>query len=183
MERVAAHLGECPVCEARRAELAGRAARVSALMGAFPEPERVASLPLITRRPRTGRRWAAAAALLAAAVVIAFVLAPKRVAPVAEHPMQVLPPVSSGGAVPSLPASGMGHPALLGQIAQSRTENKKVKSNFLGKLPKPADYYLALDNEPIETGVVVRVALGPTEIPADVIFDQAGRARAIRLIQ
>jgi hypothetical protein len=42
------------------------------------------------------------------------------------------------------------------------------------------DYYLALDDEPIETGVVMRVALGPAEVPADVIFDQEGRARAIR---
>jgi hypothetical protein len=45
----------------------------------------------------------------------------------------------------------------------------------------PADYYLALDDDPIETGVVMRVALGPAEVPADVIFDQDGRARAIRL--
>jgi hypothetical protein len=46
-----------------------------------------------------------------------------------------------------------------------------------------ADYYLALDDDPIETGVVMRVALGPAELPADVIFDQDGRARAVRLIK
>jgi hypothetical protein len=42
--------------------------------------------------------------------------------------------------------------------------------------------FLALDDEPIETGIVVRVALGEAEIPADVIFGTDGRAHAIRLV-
>src|ERR1019366_9986076 len=83
MERAAAHLGECPQCEARRAELAGRAARVSGLMDALPQPDRVTSRPPITRQPRMAWQWAAAAMVLAAAAVVVFVLAPKPVAPVA----------------------------------------------------------------------------------------------------
>ena len=49
MERAAAHLGRCSRCEARRAELAGRAARVSGFMNVLPEPGPATSLPLITR--------------------------------------------------------------------------------------------------------------------------------------
>jgi hypothetical protein len=43
-------------------------------------------------------------------------------------------------------------------------------------------YFLALDDEPFEVGVVRRVALGPEEVPADVVFGPDGRARAIRLL-
>jgi Putative zinc-finger len=169
MERAAAHLGECPWCEARRAELAGRAARVTAMMDALPEPALVTSLPLITRQSRKVWHWAAAATL-AAVVVMAFVLTPKRVAPVAPV---VWPPVSSVAQVHP-PSANAGQP----QPTAPRHSKRQP--------PRPqaaADYYLALDDEPIETGVVMRVALGPAELPADVIFDQDGRARAVRLIK
>jgi hypothetical protein len=49
--------------------------------------------------------------------------------------------------------------------------------------PKPQiQYYFALDNEPIETGLVVRVGLNGGQTPADVIVGPDGRARAIRLV-
>jgi anti-sigma factor RsiW len=176
MERVAAHLGECPQCEGRRAELAGRAARVSGFVNVLPEPARVTSLPLITRQPQTARGWAAAAALLAAAAVIAFVLAPKRVSPVVQPPS-----VQSGADAPvrARPPGRAPAPATAGFPAQARVPRHSKRQ------PAQAapDYYLALDDEPIETGVVVRVALGPAEVPADMIFDQDGRARAIRLVK
>jgi len=44
------------------------------------------------------------------------------------------------------------------------------------------DYYVKLDDEPIETGVVVRVGLDGGQVPADVILGPDGRARAIRLV-
>jgi hypothetical protein len=43
----------------------------------------------------------------------------------------------------------------------------------------PVQYYMALDEEPIDTGLVMRVAL-PSGMQADVIVDGDGRARAIR---
>jgi hypothetical protein len=46
----------------------------------------------------------------------------------------------------------------------------------------PDDGFLRLDNEWFETGVVLRVALGPNEVPADVMFGSDGRAHAIRLV-
>jgi anti-sigma factor RsiW len=42
--------------------------------------------------------------------------------------------------------------------------------------------FVALDNEPIDAGLVVRVSLGPDNIQADVIISADGRARAYRLV-
>ena len=179
MERAAAHLGECPWCEACRAALAGRAARVSGFMNVLPEPGPATSLPLITRQPRTTWPWAAAA--LAAAVVIAFVLAPKRVVPVSSGAPVQSPSVQSGAdaLVRARPPGRAPAPANTGSPVQSTAPRHSKRQPDEPRAT--ADYYLALDDEPIETGVVMRVALGPAEVPADVIFDQDGRARAIRL--
>jgi hypothetical protein len=51
-------------------------------------------------------------------------------------------------------------------------------------LPRASEvrYFIPLDNEPVDAGTVVRVVLGPYEVPADVIFGPDGRARAIRLV-
>ena len=51
--------------------------------------------------------------------------------------------------------------------------------------PKPkarVEYYVALDDEPIEAGMVVRIGFSGGQVPADVIFGPDGRARAIRLV-
>jgi anti-sigma factor RsiW len=42
--------------------------------------------------------------------------------------------------------------------------------------------FVALDNEPIDAGLVVRVSLGPNNVQADVIITADGRARAYRLV-
>ena len=44
------------------------------------------------------------------------------------------------------------------------------------------DDFISLDDEPMTTGVVLRVELGPRGIPADVIFGPDGRPHAIRLV-
>ena len=43
------------------------------------------------------------------------------------------------------------------------------------------DQFLALDDEPIESGIVMRVTV-PGSTPADIVFSPDGRARAIRLV-
>lgn len=56
------------------------------------------------------------------------------------------------------------------------------------KAPAPAPValekgeFVPLDNEPIDAGLVVRVTLGPNNIPADVVVSADGRARAYRLV-
>jgi hypothetical protein len=42
--------------------------------------------------------------------------------------------------------------------------------------------FVALDNEPIDAGLVVRVSLGPDNVQADVIVSADGRPRAYRLV-
>jgi anti-sigma factor RsiW len=42
--------------------------------------------------------------------------------------------------------------------------------------------FIALDNEPIDAGLVVRVSMGPNNVQADVIVSADGRARAYRLV-
>jgi anti-sigma factor RsiW len=55
------------------------------------------------------------------------------------------------------------------------------------KAPAPAvaerkGAFIALDNEPIDAGLVVRVSMGPGNVQADVIVSTDGRARAYRLV-
>jgi hypothetical protein len=47
---------------------------------------------------------------------------------------------------------------------------------------RASDDFVSLDDEPINTGVVLRVELGPKGVPADVIFGPDGRPHAIRLV-
>jgi len=45
-----------------------------------------------------------------------------------------------------------------------------------------ADYYLPLDDEPIETGTVMRVGLANGDVQAELILGPDGRAHAIRMV-
>jgi hypothetical protein len=111
---------------------------------------------------------------LAATAALAFVLLPKR----AEAPK----PVATPHAAPVRPAiqqAEMPSGASPGLASPSRLRAKSPKR----VKPPEVQYYLALDDEPIDTGMVMRVALDGTGIQADVIFDAEGRARAIRTIK
>jgi anti-sigma factor RsiW len=166
MTRIAVHLGGCVDCHARYNGLAGRAARVAALMETL-EVGQVAAQPI-----PAPRRWGAAVLALAATAALAFVLLPKHTEAPAPKP------VAAPHVEPMRQASGAGpwpaRPAL-----------PRAKSPKLSKRAKPPEvqYYLALDDEPIDTGVVMRVALDGTGILADVIFDADGRPRAIRTVK
>lgn len=181
MELVAAHLAECPRCEALADEVAGRADRVARLMGALPAPEQVIWMP---RRPVAApaprRRvvawpvWAGAAVALAAGLAIAAWMSPKAVkqpAPVIRATVEApAPEPEATAAVPIiLPAA---------RPAKARTAAMRPAR----KQPVNKQVFLSLDDEPFETGIVMRVALGDAGIPADVIFGADGRAHAIRLV-
>jgi len=167
MTRIAVHLGGCVACHARCNELAGRAARVAALMGSLEFRQVVSSQP-------PERRWkpaAAAVLALAATVALAFVLlprhteAPKPVA--APHAAPVRPAIQQAAAPATKPP----------QLSPPRAKGPKRAK------PPEVQYYLALDDEPIDAGVVMRVALDGTGVQADVIFDSDGRPRAIRTVK
>jgi anti-sigma factor RsiW len=159
---VGVHVAECAVCAAAVEALAARAQRVSALLGELSGAGASACLPV-----QRSRRWIATAAALAACLALAFVLLPKRTAqPVRPAPVAAGPPAVAAIPVPAVVQPS--HPARPRKRPQSR---------------KPeVQYFLALDDEPFEMGVVRRVALGPEEVLADVVFSPDGRARAIRLV-
>lgn len=167
LSRVAAHIGACAECHARYNALAARAARVSSMMDALGIAAPLASAPGMPRR-----RWvqpvAAAALALAAAAALAFILIPKRAAeprPIAAPHVERAPrPIQAESAAPG-PA-----PAKSARVKPQR----QAKS-------AEAEYFLALDDDPIDMGVVMRVALdNAADVQADVIFDVEGRPRAIR---
>jgi len=170
LSRVAAHIGACAECHARYDEVAARAVRVSSMMSAL-----AAHPQMPPAAPVPSRRWvwpmAAGALALAAAAALAFVLVPKPVAPRPTRPVaapqvrRVERPIRADVETP--PAAA---PAKIVRAKSAR----QVKS-------PETDYYLALDDEPIDTGVVMRVALdSAASVQADVIFDAEGRPRAIR---
>jgi len=172
MESVTAHLSECAACERLRVELAARAGHVAGLIGTLAEA--VARTP---RRQAAARSagswgWTAAAVALAAGLAIATVLVPKpgapKPAPVAV--IETAPPAAE--AVPPAPALAPERVPVPARAAVAR------KSRRLSALPEP---FLALDNEPIESGIVMRVTV-PGSTPADIVFSPDGRARAIRLV-
>jgi hypothetical protein len=165
MQRVAAHLKECDGCGGLYAELEERAARISMLLGALPEPEPVRQLPSLPRRSGAAWRWAAGA--VAAALVVAFLWMPKRM----EKVVVTTPP--------TLPAPR----ARPGLSAPPVTVKPAIIRRVVPVKPKAqVDYYVKLDDEPIETGIVIRVGLDDGQVPADVILGPDGRARAIRLV-
>jgi hypothetical protein len=43
--------------------------------------------------------------------------------------------------------------------------------------------FVALDDEPFESGVIVRMAVTPGKAQADIVFGPDGRARAFRLVK
>lgn len=158
----ARHLGECAACAALHAELAGRAARVGAMLMELDEA------PVLAGRTAPVRhvwKWAAAGLAAAAALTAAFVLAPKRTEVASAS--RVTQPVAAAVAT-----SGRAAPAIVKRAAAVKTHRRTARPQ----------YFLALDDEPIDTGTVMRVAL-ESGIEADVIVDDSGRPRAIRAIQ
>jgi anti-sigma factor RsiW len=163
-EQVGAHLELCGGCGERYREMSQRAARVSTLMSMLPEtaPSVRAIVP-----PRThhGRPWAVAALSLAAALAIAFVVVPKRgvVQPVTIA--KALAPVATVSVEPALTVPA--HP---------------VARHAAARRPVVREDFLRLDDEPLETGTVVRISAENGDVQADLIVGPDGRAHAVRIV-
>ncbi len=154
------HLAQCEACSALHQEIAGRANFVGALLMDLD----TAPVMLRPAAPaKSGWKWAAMGAALAAALTMAFVLAPKRV-DVVEAP--VTPAAQVTAAAPTTVAT-----PVLAVRHNATVRPRRAKPQL--------QYFLAFDEEPIDTGTVMRVAL-EGGIEADVIVDASGRPRAIR---
>jgi anti-sigma factor RsiW len=183
MERIGVHLGECPACRSLYVEMSGRAAQVAEWMSALPEVEVPAWPPRTVRElapQRTRAKWvpvAVAGALAAGLALLAMAVAnradrraivtPAETAPVQQAAAGIAPP-----AVPLIETE---------QAPAVRPAALRSRRAPAARRPK-TDFYLALDDDPIETGLVVRVALDPGAVQADVILGPDGRARAFRLV-
>jgi anti-sigma factor RsiW len=175
MQRVAAHLGECPVCDDLCTELAGRAAHVSALMEMLPEWTAAAPRAATPAKRRVRRpNWVGIAVALAACLALAAYLMPDRrpreEALVLPSPAAVAPPVAMAAAATTpVPVEPVVRPA--------PRRARRVRATA----PEPA-YFVALDNEPFESGVIMRVDVKPGNVQADIVFGPDGRAHAFRLV-
>ena len=168
--RLEEHLRHCGACAALPAELKARSMRISALLEDLPAASRRArTVP--PRRSRAVKRSAGAALALAASLAIALLVLPKRMTrPVASA---MRPPVKQNAPTPVPPPVRVA-PAIIRKVPSRRIAPRRNK-------PQIVDY-IALDSQPIDTGIVVRVGLENGRIPADVIFGPDGQARAIRLV-
>jgi len=176
IHRVAAHLEKCSECGDLWADLAGRADRVSALMHALAEPQLALAAPRKLRRPVPAWRWATAAAALAAGLLAGIALLPKHETQVAQAP-PTPPAVVQSAVAPPQPQA-----VTLAAARPSKTRSPRRNTRPTAPDVPSSNPFLALDDDPIETGTVWRVELGPREIPAEVIVDSDGRPRAIRLV-
>jgi hypothetical protein len=168
MQRVAAHLGECTVCNGLCTELAAREAHVSALMELLPEWS--GTMPRAATPAKRRATWVGIAVALAACLAVAAYLIPDRrpwEARVLPAPAPATPPVTAAVAGMTPPPAEAPVPRRPRRIRQTA--------------PEPA-YFVALDDEPFESGVIMRVGVKPGNLQADIVFGPDGRARAFRLV-
>ena len=159
---VATHLKECATCLGLCEELRARATLV---MSALVE------LPVTQRQPRPSMwrwavlRWSVPVAALAACLAVAVMMWPRqdvvRVATGERHPPQV-------------DTHPVAQPLPVVRAASHRVKRRAV-------VPQEAPF-VALDDEPIETGVVMRVGTESGGFQADVIVGPDNRAHAIRIL-
>lgn len=203
LARLAAHLEGCTECRKRRQVLSARAARVSELVGGLTEPPAAPHrVPVLMPRPRPNY-WMAAALALAAGWAAFVLLVPRRV----EAPP---PRVDFPGQLARVPAGGQppAKASLPGQLAQGAAATAQPPARIapvetpLGAaaappvarpravkraLPPPAPRanlagFVPLDDDPIDAGVILRVALAEGRMQADVVYSPDGRPRAFRLV-
>jgi anti-sigma factor RsiW len=167
MERATAHLAECSTCSELYETISARAATVSGWMDELAPLPAAAVMP---RRMWAGWKWVASALAAAAAIILAIVLSPHRAQPQPARP-QIAPATAVLEPLPVEPT-----------VQQAAVRPRQVRRPALRRPVEHTETFVALDNEPFEAGWVVRMALGPDQIQADVVFSADGRARAYRLV-
>jgi anti-sigma factor RsiW len=171
MQLVAAHLGECSVCDGLCTELAARAAHVSALMELLPEWSAGTPRPAAMAKRRSN--WIGIAVAVAACLALAAYLLPRRqqqAVAVVRAPAPVAAPTddTNRSFVPPVAVA-------VQQSAPRRARRVRPTA------PEP-NYFVALDDEPFESGVIMRVDVKPGNVQADIVFGPDGHAHAFRLV-
>jgi hypothetical protein len=182
IQQAAAHLRDCPACDTLCKALAARAANVAALVDLLPEPE-METIHVPARGPRRAvvrmpAGWVGAAVALAAALGIVAYLVPRRdrvQAPVAVAPVAVAP-VAPPAPLTAKPDAVAEVPVVAVRPARNRARQASTR------VPEAGDF-VALDDEPFESGVIMRVEVKPGNAQADIVFGPDGRPRAFRLVK
>ncbi len=175
MQRVAAHLGECTVCDCLCTELAGRAAHVSALMELLPEWSAPTPRPAVVAGKRPN--WLALAVALAAGLALAVYLAPDRRPPEVSAAPPAIPPAPAVAFAPPPVATVA---AATDPLPVERPAPRRVRR--VRQAAPDTAYFVALDDEPFESGVIMRMDVNPGKVQADIVFGPDGRAHAFRLV-
>jgi len=175
MDRLAAHLGECAQCARLSRELAARAERVGVWINELPSLDLEWRVPA-PRRAAPATRWIGLAAALAAGLGLAAWLLPRH-----GDVALVAPPVVSSAPPPVL-AEAPGEPPTVTALPAKTVVLPRRALRPKARARIAHDEFLALDDEPIETGVVMRVGVEPGNLQADIVFGPDGRAHAIRLV-
>jgi hypothetical protein len=178
MRAVADHLAECAECDARCAELAGRAARVFALIETLPVADNVVHTQPAAARTVSRWLWPGAAAALAAGLAIASFTLHEREeapAPLVHDALPARPQVQAHVPEPAPPLQPAAEPARAHSAVARAIPRRRAAAPSM-------DYFVALDDRPIESGVIMRMDVQPGGAQADIIVDPQGRARAIRLV-
>ena len=167
---VASHLKVCSHCDGRYRELSQRALWVSNRMSALSEERALVAAVVLPRRISHRRRWVVAGLSLAAALALAFVLLPRR------HAAPVAQPAPAAGFATVLPQPLPAQPAV--QAPKAPIHHVAARP----RRPAPREEFLRLDDDPIETGTVIRVGAENGKVQADLLIGPDGRAHAIRMI-
>jgi hypothetical protein len=195
--QLSTHLAECATCEAARQALQQRAARVSARMLALDSPGIEAPiapiLPFVPIRPIPARHtWRNTAALGAIAAGLAIIALTMPHLPASNGTIAT----QGGGITRPNPVTSPAAPVVPAQRASHTHPRRARPEQRAAVIPSEAPaltpaaeaaetdngYFLALDDEPIETGIVMRVASPSGDFQADVIVGPDGRAHAIRIL-
>src|SRR5215831_18426293 len=175
MEKIGGHLRECTACQSRYGEIAGRAARVTEWMSALPEVETPLWAPRVVEIAPRRAVWPRAVAVgaVAAGLLLAGILLGRHEEPeTAVAPPAAQQPETAAAMKPVLPT-----PAPEVEHSTPLRTARAVRPPAPRRAAVPQKtYYMALDDEPIEAGVVVRMALDPGAVQADVIVGLDGRA-------
>jgi anti-sigma factor RsiW len=183
-ERVSAHLRACDGCRGRSEELEARAGRVLGMVGALAEPVAAVAMPCPRTgrpqdRPRTGK-WVAAAVAVAAGWAALALLTPPPVHAPAQTTVQAPTAIAAPQADFQMPLQPAVRPVPLSVHGPGRTPSRSLRPAAPPRATLAG--FVALDDDPIDAGVVMRVVLAQGQMQADVLYSPDGRPRAFRLV-
>jgi hypothetical protein len=152
---------------------------VSALMDLLPEfeaarPQSAVGASRLPLRQSGQHRWVPYAVALAACLALLAYLKPKSAEPVANPRPE---PVIASNPPQPLPTAEIPAPA---PVLAGGPDSRPVRR--VRKAAPAEETFVALDNEPFESGIIMRVDVKPGNLQADVVFGPDGRAHAFRLV-